>query len=210
MQMSRIKKHLSDWANEPEDCRDFHFVTVAQLKSALKDMLGPARGERAKASGPMPTLRAKLLEKLVQLTNAANERCVNGEEDDDSIDPPDPLLLQVFKASHMKPIAGAKAKAHCRQGHENERPFMVELLEHSQRGLTGPIKIRGIHGAPLVEMTRAPACEDSADGIAVCCEQEDEEASEQSDDEGDCETKISPIEEVTNCIQRALSQTPQS
>ena len=194
MQIASIRKKLQGWAHEAKDHRAFYFMTNPQLKDAVKELLGPARGERARASGPMPSRRPELLEKLVQLTKAANERRANGEDDDDSIDPPDLLLLQVFKASHMKPISGAKAKAYCRQGHENERPFMEELLKHSQEGLTGPIKIRGIHGAPLVEMRRGKAVKDSADGIATYYEQEDEEASEQSDDEGDYETKILPIE----------------
>jgi hypothetical protein len=195
MQMVSIRKHLTEWVRGPGEYWDFHFMTNAQLKEAVKELLGPTRGERARApSGPMPTRRPELLEKLTQLTTAANERRDNGEDDDDSIHPPDPLLLQVFKASHMKPISGAKAKAYCRQGHENERPFMEELLKHSQEGLTGPIKIRGIHGAPLVEKRRAKAFKDSSDGIAIYYEQEDEEASEQSDDEGDYETKILPIE----------------
>jgi hypothetical protein len=153
--MVSIKKHLTEWAGGPDEHRDFHFMTNLQLKEAVKELLGSTRGERARASGPIPSRRPELLEKLTQLTTAANERRANGEDDEDSIHPPDPLLLQVFKASHMKPISGAKAKACCRQGHENERPFMEELLKHSQDGLTGPIKIRGIHGAPLVERRRA-------------------------------------------------------
>jgi hypothetical protein len=190
MNLLTIKKHLKEWAQGPDEYRAFHFMTIAQLKEAVRELLGAATGERARASGPMPSRKPELLQKLAQLTNAANERRANGEDDDDSIQAPDPLLLQVFKASHMKPITGAKAKAYCRQGHENERPFMEELLKHSQEGLTGPIKIRGVHGAPLVAIRDTPSVKDSSDGIATYYE----EGSEQSDDEGDYDTKILPIE----------------
>jgi hypothetical protein len=95
-----IKKHLKEWAQGPDEHAAFHFMTIAQLKEAVREPLGAATGERARASGPMPSRKQELLQKLAQLTNAANERRANGEDDDNSVQAPDPLLLSSKLSRH--------------------------------------------------------------------------------------------------------------
>jgi hypothetical protein len=67
-----------------------------------------------------------------------------GEEGDEI----DPVLLDIFKASKMKPL-GEEAKKYCRAGHLLERPFLEQFYQHSVQGLTLGYKAIAIHETPV-------------------------------------------------------------
>jgi hypothetical protein len=69
----------------------------------------------------------------------------NGDPYDDEIDP---VLLDIFKASRMKPL-GEEAKKYCRAGHLLERPFLKQFHQHSMEGLTLGYKSLAIHETPV-------------------------------------------------------------
>ena len=69
----------------------------------------------------------------------------NEEPNDDEIDP---VLLDIFKASKMKPL-GEEAKKYCRAGHLLERPFLEQFHQHSIEGCTLGYKSIAIHETPV-------------------------------------------------------------
>jgi len=60
----------------------------------------------------------------------------------------DPVLLDIFKASKMKPL-GEEAKKYCRAGHLLERPFLEQFHQHSLEGRTLGYKSLAIHETPV-------------------------------------------------------------
>jgi len=116
-----------------------------------------------------------LLERLIveeQQRERRAARVAAGRDPFGASDEVDPVLLEVFKASYMKPLK-KEAKEYCRQGHELERPYMEELFEHSTAGLTGNIRILGIHSSPLVGSKNCDLTFflDSADSEAIYVEE---------------------------------------
>jgi hypothetical protein len=58
----------------------------------------------------------------------------NHDDDEEDEDTVDLVLLDIFKASKMKPL-GEEAKKYCQAGHRLERPFL-EQFRHTQYGGT--------------------------------------------------------------------------
>ena len=140
-----LRKQLKAWALcDHKLKRTYHWYTLGQLVSRVKEI-----DPRANTS-----LRKHLLLDLLvnkEITQANQAAAIAAGEDPFS-DTIDNVLLQVFKASFMKPLKH-EAKKYCRKGHALEHPFLRQFFEHSRRGFTGRFNALAIHDTPLVQST---------------------------------------------------------
>ena len=73
---------------------------------------------------------------------------LENDEDPYDNDSVDPVLLNLFQASFMKPL-GDEAKKYCREGLLLERPFLEQFHKHSQEGLTCGYRSIAVHETPV-------------------------------------------------------------
>ena len=74
----------------------------------------------------------------------------------------DPVLLELFISSYMKPLSD-EAKIYCREGHALERPFLKQFHQHSVDGRTLGYNSLRISETPLVESSFMRGVLDSSD-----------------------------------------------
>ncbi|OEU14444.1 hypothetical protein FRACYDRAFT_240987 [Fragilariopsis cylindrus CCMP1102] len=146
----------------------YFFYNVPQLKVRILELDGQAvvTGKNKNALFDLVVrCQRKKIGRNTTLNN--NQDPYDGEEDDeDDVDTVDPVLLDIFKASKMKPLK-EEAKAYCRQGHLLERPFLVQFHQHSKEGLTRGYKSVAIHETPVVESTSITGALDSSDAELI-------------------------------------------
>jgi len=181
-----LKKQLEKWAEAGHRLKRFyHWYKKADLVDRIKEIGSGNHGTKNKDV---------LLNLLVEIETQQSIRAAAvaaGEDPYSSTDTIDPVLLQVFKASFMKPLKD-DAKKYCRKGHELERPFLEQFFEHSRQGKTIGYKALAIHETPLVKssLESLPAgILDSSDAELVYSDRDDD-----SDDEGVVESLAMPIE----------------
>ena len=185
--LASMKNLLRKWAEaESPTHRKFVGLTVKELKEKLKE-INPTASARAG--------KENLVNQLVEEFNAKKERMqrVNEGEAAYQRDEVDPVLMQVLKASFLKPLKG-EVKEYCRKGHAMEPIFMAQLMEHSSNGLTGPYKIDAIHSTPLVKHANKLYYVDSADGELVYHLQGNSDDENENECEVDKDIKCMPIE----------------
>jgi hypothetical protein len=145
--ISSLKKKLIAWSKLPSYLhRKYFFYTVPQLKVRILELDGQAT-VTGKNKDALFDLVVKCERKRIgrNTTLNNNQDPYDGEEDDEIIDP---VLLDIFKASKMKPL-GEEAKKYCRAGHLLERPFLEQFHQHSVHGLTLGYKSIAIHETPV-------------------------------------------------------------
>jgi hypothetical protein len=135
-----LKKKLIDWSNLPSYLhRKYFFYTVPQLKVRILELDGQA------------TVTGKNKDALFDLVVSSERNRIRRNtllENDEHDDGIDPVLLDIFKASKMKPL-GEEAKKYCRAGHLLERPFLEQFHQHSIEGRTLGYKSIAIHETPV-------------------------------------------------------------
>ncbi|OEU05678.1 hypothetical protein FRACYDRAFT_258685, partial [Fragilariopsis cylindrus CCMP1102] len=134
--ISSLKKKLVEWSELSTYLyRKYFFYNVPQLKVRILELDGQATvtGKNKNASYDL-VVWCERKRKCRNTTLNNNQDPYNGEEDDED-DAVDPVLLDIFKASKMKPLS-EEAKKYCRQGHLLERPFLEQFHQHSVEGLT--------------------------------------------------------------------------
>ena len=105
-------------------------------------------------------------------------------------------MVAVLSTCYLKKL-GEKQKRYCRQGHDNEKKFLIQFHEHSQQGLTLEYTSESIYESPLVQSTERIFDLDSTDAELVYTERtarndDDLESSDEDDDRS--ELKTMPIE----------------
>ena len=147
--ISILKKKLIEWSElSSYRHRKYFFYNVQQLKDRILELDGQATvtGKNKIALFDLVVrCHRKRVGRNTTLNN--NQDPYDGEDDDDD-DTVDPVLLDIFKASKMKPLK-EEAKAYCRQGHLLERPFIEQFHQHSIQGLTRGYKSIAIHETPV-------------------------------------------------------------
>ena len=118
-----MRKKLKIWVKLPSYLhRQYYFFTAAQLKVRVKELDG-----RAVVAGKN---KERLLDLVVDCERKQKQRNTLLDNNQDAFeDDVDPVLLNVFQASFMKPL-GEEAKKYCRAGHLLERPFLKQLHQH--------------------------------------------------------------------------------
>ncbi|OEU09246.1 hypothetical protein FRACYDRAFT_248581 [Fragilariopsis cylindrus CCMP1102] len=184
--ISSLKKKLKEWSELSTYLhRKYFFYSVPQLKDRILELDGQAvvTGKNKNALFDLVVrCQRKRIGRNTTLNN--NQDPYNGEEDDeDDVDTVDPVLLDIFKASKMKPLKD-EAKAYCRQGHLLERPFLEQFHQHSKEGLTRGYKSIAIHETPVVESTSITGALDSSDAELIY-KKEDHAANDSGSDTND-------------------------
>ena len=187
-----LKKQLKKWAETGHRLeRLYHWYNRPHLVIRIKE-INPQAFIGAKTKGA-------LLNLLVEIETQQSIRAAAvaaGEDPFSSTDSIYPVLLQVFKASFMKPLKD-DAKKYCRKGHELERPFLEQFFEHSRQGKTVGYNALAIYETPLVESSLESLPDsflDSSDAELVYSNRDGDSDDEDSDDEGVVESLAMPIE----------------
>jgi hypothetical protein len=140
--ISSLKKKLIAWSELPSYLhRKYFFYTVPQLKDRILELNG-----QANVTGKNKDALFDLVINTERNRIRRNTLLENNEEPND--DEIDPVLLDIFKASKMKPL-GEEAKKYCRAGHLLERPFLEQFHQHSLEGRTLGYKSLAIHETPV-------------------------------------------------------------
>ena len=138
-----MKKKLKAWSEQPSYLhRKYFFCTNQQLKDCILEFDG-----RASVTGNKDAL-LDCVANCERKSVRRNSMRVNDEDPFAGDDEVDPLLLDILKASKMKPL-GDDAKKYCREGHLLERPFLEQFHQHSQDGITCGYKAIAIHETPV-------------------------------------------------------------
>ena len=150
--ISSLKKKLIEWSELSTYLhRKYFFYNVQQLKDRILELDGQA-AVTGKNKNALFDLVVRCDRKRVgrNTTLNNNQDPYDDDDDDDSNDEDtvDPVLLDIFKASKMKPLK-EEAKAYCRQGHLLERPFLEQFHRHSMEGLTRGYRSVAIHETPV-------------------------------------------------------------
>jgi hypothetical protein len=141
--ISTLKKKLEEWSKLPSYLhRKYFFYSVLQLKERILELDG-----QATVTGKKDAL-FDLVVNTERNRVRRNTLLDNDEEPYDEEDAVDPVLLDIFKASKMKPL-GEEAKKYCRAGHLLERPFLEQFHQHSLEGRTLGYKSLAIHETPV-------------------------------------------------------------
>ena len=162
-QIARLRNELEKWSSEGNRLRrKYYWFKRLNLIQRIKE-INPS----IKITGKK---KAELLDILVAIEDIqANCAAALAAGDDPFLSSIDPVLLQVFRASFMRPLKD-EAKKYCRQGHALERPFLQQFFEHSQQGKTRNYKALAIFETPLVQSSVAdqpPGVLDSSDAELV-------------------------------------------
>jgi hypothetical protein len=143
-----LKKKLEEWSRLPSYLyRKYFFFNVQQLKDRILELDGQAT-VTGKNKDALFDLVVRCERKRIGRNTTLNngqDPYNDGEEGEDAVDP---VLLDIFKASKMKPL-GEEAKKYCRAGHLLERPFLEQFYQHSVQGLTLGYKAIAIHETPV-------------------------------------------------------------
>jgi hypothetical protein len=145
--ISSLKKKLIAWSDLPSYLyRKYFFYNVQQLKERILELDGQAT-VTGKNKDALFDLVVKCERKRIgrNTTLNNNQDPYDDDEDEDTLDP---VLLDIFKASKMKPL-GEEAKKYCRAGHLLERPFLEQFHQHSIEGRTCGYKSIAIHETPV-------------------------------------------------------------
>ena len=127
--------------NKQNNYRKYFFYNVQQLKERILELDG-----QATVTGKNKDALFGLVVNTERSRVRRNTLLENNEEPND--DEIDPVLLDIFKASKMKPL-GEEAKKYCRAGHLLERPFLEQFHQHSVQGLTLCYMSIAIHETPV-------------------------------------------------------------
>lgn len=170
--VSAMRKLLTKWVDAPPSHRPFVHLTIVQMKQKLQQINPLAKPKAG---------RENLLDQLSKEAKAKVERERRAETGEATYqdNEVDPVLVQVLRASFMRPLKG-DAKEYCRKGHLMESVFMEQIVEHSREGLTGNVKILAAHSSPLVERSDRPFFVDSADGELLVSVKENEEDTDEN------------------------------
>jgi hypothetical protein len=140
--ISSLKKKLIAWSELPSYLhRKYFFYTVPQLKDRILELNG-----QANVSGKNKDALFDLA--VTSERNRIRRNTLLDNDEDPHDNEIDPVLLDIFKASKMKPL-GEEAKKYCRAGHLLERPFLEQFHQHSLDGRTLGYKSIAIHETPV-------------------------------------------------------------
>jgi hypothetical protein len=188
---------------------------LIKLKKKVEEWLGCPRGQRRYFAMSRPALLNEVKSRKIKCTgNAAVKKlrellaasdCKPEEQQRQSYESTDPVLLAVLTASFMKPQKTSIERSYTRQGQDLEEPFLRQLWEHSAAGMTGKIKIKSLYRPGLVVRTKDDALndavkhgavKDSVDSAGIYIEEIDgSESDSSSDTGGDGQAKkVIPIE----------------
>ena len=105
--------------------RQYFFYSATQLKDRILELDG-----RAVVAGKNKNALLDLVADCERKRRRQNTMLDNDEDpfnnDEDEVDP---VLMNIFQASFMKPL-GEEAKKYCREGHLLERPFLKQFHQH--------------------------------------------------------------------------------
>ncbi|OEU22028.1 hypothetical protein FRACYDRAFT_232182 [Fragilariopsis cylindrus CCMP1102] len=194
--ISILKKKLIEWSElSSYRHRKYFFYNVQQLKDRILELDGQA-AVTGKNKIALFDLVVRCDRKRVGRNTTLNNNQDPYDDDEDDEDTVDPVLLDIFKASKMKPLK-EEAKAYCRQGHLLELPFLKQFHQHSMEGLTCGYKSIAIHETPVVESTSITGALDSSDAELIYKKEDhavNDSGSDTDDDDDDIAIETMPIE----------------
>jgi hypothetical protein len=125
-----------------------HMGSLVELDIVLKfeQKIGPSLHTPCYMDASSLAHLSVSLHRALEVRRTSGNPPYDDDEDEDE-DTVDPVLLDIFKASKMKPL-GEEAKKYCRAGHLLECPFLKQFHQHSMEGLTLGYKPIAIHETP--------------------------------------------------------------
>jgi hypothetical protein len=130
--ISSLKKKLILWSELPSYLyrKKYFFFNVQQLKDRILESDGQATVQGRTGMLYLILLLKCERKRIGRNTTLNNNQDPYDDDENEDEDTVDPVLLDILKASKMKPL-GEEAKKYCQAGHLLERPFLEQFHQHS-------------------------------------------------------------------------------